>query len=228
MTRFLPSGNGESALSEERKRQNAFRSALDLLLLTDPVYAAAYQKSVTALATAETTLQDALSIAAEALSTAKDRLQAIEGQASRLENGARVFRRSDGAVVDETGRIVSDADAAGIVWKPGSPSYDAYLKAKGAVDQAKTTIAELELYQIDVLGHWRDRLDDKENPPSLEELEQLHQHLLERAPAAALPKLEAAFEVQTRQADGLKPGVANASSPGDPTARSDTISLPKI
>ena len=130
MTRFLPTRNAELDLSKERKRRDAFRSVLDLLLETDPIYSAAYQEALKSLAAAETVLDDALSAATSALVESEDRLQTIKDQASRLENGVRVFRRSDGAVVDETGRIVPEAEAAGIVWKSGSPSYEAYLKAK--------------------------------------------------------------------------------------------------
>lgn len=226
--RFLPNGDHADDRRQEQKRKDAFRSALELLLLTDPFYAAAYEAALTTLSDAEEIVNTALIEARQALQDAEEQLRSIENRASRLRNGVRVFRRADGAIVDETGRVISNEEVASIVWKPGSPSYEAYLRAKTAMEESKVSLAELQLYQIDVLGKWRDRLEDKDNPPSLEELNEFQQQILEQAPQSIRPTLEASLEKAAP-----KDGASSATHEDDyayqePAARSDQISLPKI
>ena len=54
-----------------------------------------------------------------------------------------------------------------------APTYEDYIRRKQAVETLALRIEELRRFQIDVLGVARDRLNDPDNPPSLEELEDI-------------------------------------------------------
>lgn len=217
--RFLPRDGAAGDDPERKTREAAHRTALELLLLSDPVYAAAYERAVQMLDEAEALVNAEIDAARSALAEAETDLGEIRERAARLGDGTRVYRRSDGAVVDEMGRIVSGAEAAGVIWPLGAPGYEAYLAAKAKAEAAKTSIAELELYQVDVLGGWRHRLEDEDAPPSLDELEALEDLLVGRAPQSLRPQLEAGFECEPPD-DG--------PTGGEPAMRSSAIALPKI
>ena len=141
-----------------RKRERQTMTALKMLL-RDQEYAALYnavgdllddaeRKTETAIAAAEADLQDTLD------------------RAARLPNGAAVFRDANGDIRGEDGKIITPEDAAGIEWPDGAPSYAEYTQRRDRLD-------ELRRYQVEVLGHAGDRMNDEDNPAQKDELRQL-------------------------------------------------------
>lgn len=189
-TRFLPGdATGERSTPAER-RAKVYRDLLDLLLATDPIYAARYAEAEALLGRAEEATEAAIAEAQSAAAEAAAALADVLGRANRLPDGRRVFRAADGAVYDEHGRRLSDAEAAGIVWKDDAPSYDAYRRVREHAEASQQALDGLLLYQVDVIGHWRGRMDDRENPPSLEELDEMQREIEEKAPAAVRRQME--------------------------------------
>lgn len=170
---------------ERRKRRDErINSALDIML-ADPAYAASYHAFGDFLIDAETKADTMLVQAKAEMVEAANALSALRDRANQLPDGTRVFRTSDGRVVDEHGRVISQSDADGIVWKDGAPIYEEYLEAKRRADETAQMIAELERYRVDVLGKARDQWKDRENPITVEEMDALETEI-----EAAMPDIE--------------------------------------
>ncbi|MEL7111890.1 MAG: hypothetical protein AAGK93_02970 [Pseudomonadota bacterium] len=189
-TRFLPGdATGDRSTPAER-RAKVYRDLLDLLLTSDPIYAARYAEAEALLDRAGAATEAAIAEAQSAAAEAAEALEDVLDRANRLPDGRRVFRAADGAVFDEHGQRLSDAEAAGIVWKDDAPSYEAYRRVREQADASQQTLNDLLLYQVDVIGHWRGRMDDRANPPSLEELDEMQRQIEEKAPAAVRRQME--------------------------------------
>lgn len=175
--RFLP---GEASLETQKKRERdvdrQFMSLLDQLLL-DPVYRARYEAFGVFLASAETRADRLLDEAEDALSAIREKTESMLDQASRLPDGRRVFRSSDGRVIDEHGQAVSDDDAASVVWRDGAPTAEAYLEARRKERDIQAHLIELQKLRTD-LGGVRDRYTDPDNPLTIQEMDE-HQSLIE-------------------------------------------------
>lgn len=223
IARHLPSEAGSKDPNDpKRKRAKALQTLFDQLLLTDPVYAAAYRRAATLLSHAERATETAVTTVRAALATTEADHAELLDRASRLADGTRVFRHSDGRVYDEAGRMISDDLAAGVVWQPGSPSYDAYRRSRKTVEEARDSLEELQLYQVDVLGRWRHRMDDRDAPQSREELDQLLEDLRAKAPEAVKPQLEAGWEIdQTSE-------TPTGSKAPEASTRNASIDLPSL
>lgn len=168
--RFLPGDRSGSDVNGKRKASDGTLSALDLLLLTDPVYAALYRQVTDALTVAETETADAIDEAEAALASAKADLRDVLEKAARLPDGRHVFRDAQGRVWTEDGEVVDPDTAAGIQWRGDEPSREDYLTRKKVVEDWQATLDSLRDYQTDVLGRARDRLNDPNDPPSEDEL----------------------------------------------------------
>lgn len=203
--RFLPGEAGTGTSDPVERRAKTYRDMLDLLLATDPIYAAQYANALEALDRAEAATEIAIVDARQDLAEAEAALEDVLDRASRLPDGRRAFRAADGTVYDEHGQRLSDAEAAGTVWKGGAPSYEDYLRAKKAAEAAQRVLDDLLLYQTDVLGHWRDRMEDRENPPTPQKLDAMQRQIDEKVAEAVRQRLEPDAPVATETANSGGP-----------------------
>ena len=159
---------GQNTSDAESGSSKRFADTVDLLtnlqvMLQDPEYAKAYTRVKGLLNEAERLTENAL-IEAEAA------LEEIVARAVKLSDDRAVFKDKDGNVRTEDGAIVDVAIAAGIDWPDDAPSFEDYEQRKQRVDG-------LREYQVDVLGNARDELEDEENPPSKERLDELEREI---------------------------------------------------
>ncbi len=89
---------------EERERRNgqstdnkARLSALDILMM-DQAYAATYNRVMGLLSNAEQETQTAIDEAEEKLAQAQENLEALQGRASTLPDGTRIYQDKDGNI----------------------------------------------------------------------------------------------------------------------------------
>lgn len=163
-------------------------SALQSLLASDPAYAALYNDTLDKLSDAEEATEAALEAALADLGAAKDALAETLDQANTLPDGTRVFRNAEGEVFTEDGERVAGDDLETIVWREDSPSYEDYRGKRDAVSEAQTRIEALRDYQTNVLGDARNRLEDEDNPPDKNELEDIQNDIENKAPAGIMPE----------------------------------------
>lgn len=178
------SAQGGEIARKRRERERRHQSALAMLLMRDPEYAALYNDTMDKLRAAEAATEAALGKASDDITQTNDELDALLAQANVLPNGTRAFRAADGKVYAEDGRLIDGDDLASIHWHDGAPSYEDYLARKKAADDARAGYDAILRYQTDVLGHARDRLTDVDDPPSKDELSRIQRDIEERKPAA--------------------------------------------
>ncbi len=173
MKRFL-SPEARPEVQEEKRREAAYRSMLDYLLLNDPEYRALYEKVRDRLAEIDHAV-------AEALQEVNERIARMEEEAHTL-NGKKVFFSRDGKrAYTEDGEEVSAADVGRITRNDDASTWEDY----GAAKKEREGITR---YQDDVLNPTRDRLEDKENPPSKDDLEGMLEDMEKQAPPAVQSK----------------------------------------
>lgn len=181
MTRFGVGGDAARDLAEKKKRERAFRTALQLLM-DDPEYAQLYKDLGSSLSVAEHKTDTAIEQAQELLLAARQELEGILDRAPLLPNGKRVFRDENGAVYDEDGEIVPAEIADGILWPddaPGNHEYRVQLDRVGALD---THLGDLNAYRTDTLGGIRNNYDDQDNPMSKDDMQDALDAILKDSP----------------------------------------------
>ena len=189
MARFLPREARGPQSKERRERERALQTALDILL-ANSAYAALHGDVTDFAARAETAAEIAMQEAEQDLAGAEESLRDTVENANKLPDGTAVFKRADGTVRTEDGCIVEGDELDGIVWRDDAPTYEDYLRRKAAVEEARKRIEDIRRYQVDVLGHARDRLNDTDNPPSIEELERIQKNIEDRMPPSVESKLD--------------------------------------
>lgn len=161
-----------------------------LLLMSNPEYAKAYNETFDLLRRSESAVERALTKSEIALTRAKKDLQELNDRAQRLQDGTRVYRDTAGRVRAEDGRLIEGPEREGIEWKPDAPNYEDYLVRKEALEKAERDDEALRLYQVEVLGPARSRLEDQDNPPSMEELADIRKGIEEKMPPSAKAEMQ--------------------------------------
>lgn len=204
--RFLPEHRRERGESARRREASTDAlSRLQLLLQSDPAYAALYTETMARLAAAETATEVALEKAEAALAEAEADLETLFENAATLPDGTRIFLDAQGNVVTEDGQPLEGVDPDTIAWPPGAPGYEDVLARKQALEEARERLDEILHYQIGVLGEIRDRLTDPDNPPTPEELEDMLKRLEEEMPESV--REEAPAQVTSRGAPPVDLGL---------------------
>lgn len=187
--RFLSEPKTVKAIEARNKKDRERVSRLLELLQHDPEYAALYSQTIDLLGRAEAATARALSKAENALDQAEQELGAINDRANTLPDGTKVFRDANGVTRNADGEIIDDHRLDTIHHRPDAPSYEEYLAAKKAAEQAQKRIDELRRYQVDVLGDARHRMTDPDNPLSLEDLQEIQRDIKDQAPSAIQTEL---------------------------------------
>ena len=182
--RFLPEDHESNPDAQEKKKrqESAYRSALRALLKNES-YRALYEETSDKLRSYEAATERALDQAREDLAEAKDALDEMREKASTLQDGTRVYRAEDGSVYSEDGTLVTGEALESIEWREGAPSYEDYIAQRKATAEAEGRVNDLLIYQTDVLGRARDRMEDEDNPPSRDELEAIQESIEREMPA---------------------------------------------
>ena len=194
--RFLPEDHESNPDAQEKKKrqERAYRSALRALLKNES-YRALYEETFDKLRSYEAATERALDRAREHLAEAKDALDEMRENASTLPDGTRVYRSEDGSVYTEDGALITGEALDAIEWRKGAPSYEDYTAQKKAAAEAESRVNDLLVYQADVLGDIRNRMEDEENPPSKEDMEMFQEKMEHAMPNRAEHQPEPVQEV---------------------------------
>lgn len=165
MTRFGVGTALAEKIKEKKRKQQAYRDALDRLLATDAEYRRLYEDLGHKLGKAETAADQAIDAINTALISQQDANQDMLDRAPKI-NGKAVFRYADGRVVDEEGNEIDAAIAAGIIWPEDAPSAEDYFAGLEREDDLRASLDDWQDYRNDALGGIRDRYDDRDNPIS--------------------------------------------------------------
>ena len=180
---------------EKRRKERAYRDALDRLLI-DPQYRALYEELRDKLSAAETEADQAIDSIQAALAAQQVANQEMRDRAPKID-GKAVFRYADGRVVDEDGNEIDPALAAAIIWPSDAATADDYFAGMAREEALRVALAEWLAYRYGTLGEVRNRFEDRDNPMSKDDLEDAIEEIEKDAPD--LP-LEAAKPTEATQA----------------------------
>ena len=172
--RFLPAADERSPKEERRRHEagQAYQSMLEVLM-ADPAYRARYGDVMTRLRNAEQATEAALDRISRMMDDTEDAIQDMEDRAARLPDGTMVFADANGAVRRADGSIVPDHLVETILWTGNEPSYEDYSAQQDRLAELEEAHAEVERYRDDTLGPARDQITDEDNPPSLDDLDDI-------------------------------------------------------
>lgn len=191
IARFL-SADARALLIEKRTGRNPNGlSALDMMLLSSPEYAQAYQSTMNALEEAESATERALDKLESKLVNAKTSLQSTLDNAAELADGTKVFLDKDNKFRKINGDILDDGLATQIELQGNELSYETYADQKKSVQAIEDTIYEVRIYQTDVLGNASAELrDSNAQPKTLDEIEAVRLEIADQMPDAVLLELQ--------------------------------------
>ncbi|WP_019960633.1 hypothetical protein [Woodsholea maritima] len=157
--RFFVDGEhtpGSKAQREKEASNSVTLTALQLAM-QDPAYAAAYQ----AVWDTYERVQNALD---EAILDNAEELERLEAEAARLDDGTVIFMRPDGSAETRDGRIIPPSALIGVAIPEDATTIEEYRIAM-------QRSAELADIQTEIIDPARDRINDQDNPLSVEELQ---------------------------------------------------------
>ena len=198
MARFGVGIAREQELKEEKRKERAYRDALDRLLATDPEYRRMYEELGNALSTAEVNADQIIESIQAALSAQQEANQDMRNGAPKID-GKAVFRHADGRVVDEDGNEIDVAFAAGIIWPENAPSAEDYFAGVAREGELGASLENWQTYRNDSLGDIRDRYDDRDNPMSKSDMQSALEDIEADAPDSPLAlSSESSIEVAAK------------------------------
>lgn len=164
--------NPKQQLSEKEKRE---RSALQSLLL-NVSYKASFDAALQAFNQAQSMVYEALIKATDNLDNAKHVYDGLLERASTLPDGTKVFLADDGTAYTEDGRVLDQDEVRTVDWREGGPSWDEAQASRKAYNEAQRRYDEVAHYnnRLDQINH---ELNDEDNPPSLDRLDELKDEL---------------------------------------------------
>lgn len=152
---------------KQKKAERVFRDALDRFL-QDPDYRALYVQLGQRLNDAEQEADTVLAETQAALRNLSKKIAEMEGRAATGPDGQLVFLTADGRVVDGNAEELPPEIAEGIIWPANAPTAEEYFGALEYQNALTQQLEEWQSYRTDTLGDIRNRYDDRENPMSIE------------------------------------------------------------
>lgn len=189
--KHLPEGhaNREDYRQRQAEKARAQMSALEALLASDSAYAALYNETFNKLRGAECKTEVAMAHALETLERTGRELADALDKANTLPDGRKVFRDPvSGSAYDQHGNAVTGDDLDAVVWRDDAPTWPDYRAKQQADRDARDRLDALRHFQ-DRLGDYRNRMEDRDNPPSADELKRIHDEIIETAPPEIVQKL---------------------------------------
>lgn len=148
-------------------------SLLDILLMTDPVYAQLYSEVMDKIEKIDQAISKALARSEQRIDYLKENLADIRGRAQRLADGTLVYKSQDGAVFTDDGVPISQKELSDVRWENSNPSWEERREAGETLDSAYKKKEEIEEYRDGTLQQAKDRMNDRDNPPDKDELQNI-------------------------------------------------------
>ncbi|EDQ34539.1 hypothetical protein HPDFL43_00040 [Hoeflea phototrophica DFL-43] len=161
---------GSDALPINKRGKDAGSDALDIILTTVS-YEELLSRTYGRLGEAEAAVEDLITLATERFEAEQARLDELEAQAAQLPDGTRVARAEDGHIYAiESGRRISDEDAATIIWRGDEPDLETIRAQEERTDAALDVLDRARTNEIR-LGDIREELSDQPSRERVHELE---------------------------------------------------------
>lgn len=223
--RFLSQEARDHLEGGKKDKSQEKLSLLDILLMTDPVYAQLYSDVMEKIEKIDQAVSKALANSEKRIDTLKENLADIRGRAERLADGTLVYRSKDGAVFSDDGILISQQEMVDVEWKSSNPSWEERREAGEALDSAYKKKEEIEEYRDGALQHAKDRMNDRENPPDKDEMKDLYDSITDILPDDVKANMDNSNDKPT-QSDFMKSFNSKASGQEEMPDNQDSINLP--
>lgn len=170
--RFLDDPHGTNSADAKRQRRRDVDATLLEIMLRNRAYAESYERVSTMLFEAEQAVETALAQAIAAHAQAEEALAELESRAARDPDGQAVFRDRNGQARYADGSTVDAVTASTILWNDNNPTYEQREDAQGYVEATDTAVVDLEHIRDELLAPIHIEMDDTDNPPSQERLDE--------------------------------------------------------
>lgn len=189
LKRFTPR-KGEAGHELKKAEEEHWYQAL-LRSLQEPEYVRLYRQAWDAVELADEAVRRALKkLEGERLS-ARERLEDLLDSAVTLADGRKVFQSEDGRWHSQDGQVVPLTEVSSFVdHRRRQPSWEEFLMAKSARDHVERRQQEIDSYREDVLEPARGRLQDKNTPPTSEDVKQIIERTRAKMPPDVLAVVE--------------------------------------
>lgn len=168
----------EDKKAEKRFADLIFEITLQALL-DDPVYKKRWEEFGDFLTLVETQTDNWIATVRAGLADIRAKLDDMRENANRLPDGTRVYKFSDGRVIDADGNPVRAEVASGLVWTDRMPKAEEYVDALAREQDAVTLLQDLESHRTD-LGDTRNEYENEKPPISIERMDDLEMRHKER------------------------------------------------
>ncbi len=209
---------------KDEKRQEKL-SLLDILLMTDPVYAQLYSDVMEKTEQIDRAVNKALMLANQRIDNLETNLADIRGRAQRLSDGTLVYRSQDGAVFSDDGILVSQREIGAVRWEASDPSWEERREAGEALESAYRKKEEIEEYRDGTLQHAKDRMNDRDNPPDKDELQDLYDSITNEVPDDVKVNMDISIE-KPAQSGFMKHFQSKASGQDEMPDKAEPINQP--
>lgn len=187
MLRFLTPEMAERLRADLRaEKRQAYYSALMMRLLTDAQYRETYEWVWSKLEEYERRAEQALERIRQRMADLETRLDDLRSRAARSPDGTRIYRDQMGAVRAEDGTEITGPALEAVIWPETPVSNEEISAPREELAALAGDEKAVVRYQVEVLGEAKNRLEDQEDPLSIEELKELDLNLETAAPSALL------------------------------------------
>ncbi len=166
----------EKNASQKKARKEQQKRALQRALLLNTRYAKLYQETFQKLNEAENAVYDAQVKGAALVNEAQNSLDQTLEKASTTEDGTAVFRSEDGSVYTQDGQLLKGDELDGITWRDDAPSWEEYQKLQRDLQEKQQYFDRMNAHEQH-LGELRTEMEDKDNPPTEERLEEIQKDI---------------------------------------------------
>lgn len=202
-------------------------SLLDILLMTDPVYAQLYSDVMEKIEEIDKAIKKALTRIEQRIAFLEENLADIRTRAQRLDDGTLIYRSQNGAVYTDDGVPVSKSELGAVRWKTSDPSWEKRREAGEALDSTYKKKEEIEEYRDGALQHAKDRMNDRDNPPGKDELQKIRDELFNELPDSVEANM-AATDDRSVQSDFMKHFQSKVSGQNETSEKTDLIAQPTL
>ncbi|MCK5590326.1 MAG: hypothetical protein KAI72_00070 [Candidatus Pacebacteria bacterium] len=175
--RFLSEAGHDSLEERKGKKSRESLSFLDILLLTDPVYAALYADVMERIEEIDKAIIKTLASLDQRISILEKRMTNIEDRAYRLNDGTRVYRGENDIAYTENGHVLSTQETSTITWQSHNASWKERYSTSVKLDHVYHKKEGVETYRDEVFQDVKDHMSDPDNLPDKDELQNIFDEL---------------------------------------------------
>ena len=161
--RFLSEEAREYVESQKSVKSRDKLSYLDIMLLTDPAFLELYTDVTEQIEKIDDAITKSLSSLEQRRIALEERMNDIQNNAYRLEDGTRVYRDKNGDVYTEDDEVLSNNEVSDIIWTSSHSTREELHQTRSAQEQVNSSAATIETYRDDKFQNIKDRMNDHKN-----------------------------------------------------------------